>query len=262
VSRTHPVREALVLVAAIAGIGAALFAAIAVFVDQVVPHVPPRLERWVFDASWLPQEEGSGEGDADPRAAAIGALIARLAAHWPDSPYAFRVAVLEEEQPNAMAFPGGLIVVTSGLLEQVESENELAFVLGHELGHFRNRDHLRGLGRGVAFGLAMAALGWGSGGTARLATFAGLLAGREFERDQELRADRFGLELVEAEYGHVAGAADFFRRVPTPGGEVEGRIASYLATHPLSADRVEALSRTAQQHGWPQLGPVLPLGFR
>lgn len=262
VSRTHPVREALVLLAAIAGIGAALFAAIALAVDRVVPRIPPRVERWIFDAAWLPEREVSGADGADPRATAVADLTARLATHWPNSPYAFRVAVLEEAEPNAMAFPGGLIVVTSGLLEEVRSENELAFVLGHELGHFHNRDHLRGLGRGVAFGLAMAALGWGGGGTARLATFAGLLAGREFERDQELDADRFGLALVDAEYGHVAGAADFFRRVPTPGGAVEQRIASYLATHPLSADRVEALSRVARERGWPELGPLVPLRFR
>jgi len=260
VSRTHPVREALVLVAAIAGIGAALFAAIALVVDQVVPRMPPRLERWIFDGSWLPHTEPPGEdGGVDPRAVAVDELLARLAAHWPDAPYEFRAVVLEEPEPNAMAFPGGLIVVTSGLLEQVASENELAFVLGHELGHFRNRDHLRGLGRGVAFGLAMAALGWGGGGTARLATLAGLLAGREFERDQELDADGFGLELVDAEYGHVAGAADFFQRLPEPSSGVERRIASYLSTHPLNADRIEALSATAQARGWPELGPVVPL---
>ena len=57
-------------------------------------------------------------------------------------------------------------MVSTGLLEQTASENELAFVVGHEIGHFRNRDHLRGLGRGVAFGLVLAALSTSGAGTA------------------------------------------------------------------------------------------------
>ena len=260
VSRTHPVREALVLVAGIAGIGAGLFVAIALAVDLLVPRFPPQLESWLFDGSWLSVADGSREGEAaDPRSAVVDDLLMRLSAHWPDHPYAFRAVVLEEDEPNAMAFPGGVIVVTSGLLDRVESENELAFVLGHELGHYQHRDHLRGLGRGLAFGLVMTALGWGGGGTARLFTFAGLLAGRGFERDQEAAADAFGLGLVDAEYGHVAGAADFFRRLPDPNDGVTERIASYLATHPVSAERIQALSRTAEEQGWSALGPVIPL---
>ena len=56
-----------------------------------------------------------------------------------------------------MALPGGQIMVFSGLLKKVNLENELAMVLGHELGHYAHRDHLRGMGRGlgVTLGLAM-----------------------------------------------------------------------------------------------------------
>ena len=45
---------------------------------------------------------------------------------------------------NAVALPGGNIVVFAGLLKEIKSENELAMILGHELGHFAHRDHLRG----------------------------------------------------------------------------------------------------------------------
>jgi Zn-dependent protease with chaperone function len=259
VSRTQPVREALVLVAGIAGMGAALFAAIALAVDLLVPRVPPRFEQWLFDVSWIPLVDVSEGDEEDPRAAAVSDLLERLSTHWTDCPYAFRVTILDAEEPNAMAFPGGMIAVTSGLLERAGSENELAFVLGHELGHYRSRDHLRGLGRGLAFSLVMSALGWSGGGSAQLFTFAGLLAGREFERDQEADADRFGLTLVEAEYGHVAGATDFFQRMPEPEHGVEQQIATYLATHPLNAERIEALARIAQERGWSQLGPTVPL---
>jgi predicted Zn-dependent protease len=159
-----------------------------------------------------------------------------------------------------MAFPGGLIFVTSGLLDQAESENELAFVLAHELGHFRNRDHLRGIGRGVAFALVVGALGLGgSGGAAQLAAASGGLATRGFDRDQERDADRFGLEVVQAEYGHVAGAWDFFERLPEPGSVVEKQIVHYLAIHPLSEDRIDALRELARDRGWSQTESTVPL---
>jgi Zn-dependent protease with chaperone function len=151
-------------------------------------------------------------------------------------------------------------VVSAGLLEQTASENELALVVGHELGHFRNRDHLRGLGRGVAFGLVLATLSAsGAGSGADLASLAGQLAQRSFDRDQEVDADAFGLALVAAEYGHVAGASDFFRKTPGAGGLLGERMESYLSTHPLHEDRIEALTALAAERGWPTQGALVPL---
>jgi Zn-dependent protease with chaperone function len=261
VSGTHPLREALVLIAGIAGVGFVLFVVIALAVEILMPWIPPSFEVRVFSSSRIVDLLGPEGAEADRRAGRVAELLDRLARHWPENPYAFQVAIQEEGTPNALAFPGGLVVVTSGLLEQVESENELAFVLGHEIGHFRHRDHLRGIGRGVAFALVMGALGLGgSGGAAELAALSGQLAARGFDRDQESDADRFGLVLVQQEYGHVAGAWDFFDRLPDPEGSVEKEIIHYLATHPLSEERIEALHSLALERGWSQMGTVVPLG--
>jgi predicted Zn-dependent protease len=261
VSDTHPVREALVLVAGVAGLGVALIAVIALTVELLVPRITPGLEAWLFSGARLGAAFGPDTGVADdPRAEGLAQLLERLERHWPDKPYELSVAIFEESAPNALAFPGGLILVTSGLLDQVESENELAFVLAHELGHFRNRDHLRGIGRGVAFALVIGVLGLGgSGGAAQLAAAAGGLAARSFDRDQESEADRFGLEVVQAEYGHVAGASEFFERLPEPGSSIERQIVHYLATHPLSRERIEALRKLARDRGWSQLENTVPL---
>jgi Zn-dependent protease with chaperone function len=260
VSGAHPLREAALLLAAVLGAGALLVVAAAAAVDLLVPRLPASWEAKLFSATW-PDALGDDErGDADPRAQVVAELLGRLERHWPDRPYPFRAAIWEEEQPNALAFPGGWIAVTSGLLEQVESENELAFVLGHELGHFHNRDHLRGLGRGLTLALVLTAAGAsGAGSAAELAGVAGQLAQRGFDREQERSADRFGLALVAAEYGHVAGAGEFFGRLPQPESEAGRRIAGYLATHPLNRERIEALRRTAAAQGWPTSGDLRPL---
>jgi len=259
VSHTHPLREALVLVAGVAGVGIALFLAIAMSVEILVPWIPPSFEARIFSGEWIDEALGpDSELATDARAERVAALLDRLVQHWPENPYTLRVAIHEESTPNALAFPGGFIVVTSGLLDQIESENELAFVLSHELGHFRNRDHLRGIGRGLAFALVIGAVGLGgSGGAAQLASLSGQLTARGFDREQESDADHFGLVLVHAEYGHVAGAWDFFGRLPDPSGTVEKEVVHYLATHPLNEDRIDALESSAAEQGWPRSGPLV-----
>ena len=252
----NPLREFALLIAGLVGVALALIAIAALAVDRLVPLVPPSLE-----ARWF---GGIAEAIAaeDPRSAPVQALVDRLVAHWDDAPYPFHVGVLDgEPDPNALALPGGAILVTSGLLEQVGSENELAQVLGHELGHFRDRDHLRGLGRGLAAQLVLGAIGGSGELVSGLSAFAGALAQRGFDRRQERQADAFGLALVQAEYGHVAGAGDFFARLAPSDHEVPAagrRLARYLETHPSHEDRISALAAEAKANGWPTAGPLTP----
>jgi len=255
VSPNHPLQEFAVLLGGILAVSAVVVVIVTVAVDRLVPLVPARYEvRWF--SGWA---DGMEDLEPDPRAEAMQEVLERLARHWPDNPYPLRVGVIEGEQPNAFAMPGGWIGVTTGLLVQLESENELALVLGHELGHFRNRDHLRGLGRGVALALVLGALGLSDSGSASgLATFAASLTDRAFDRDQESDADIFGLSLVYAEYGHLAGALSFFDRLPESEGSIDRHVAHYFATHPLNDDRIDALITAAQGAGWPLVGqPVL-----
>jgi Zn-dependent protease with chaperone function len=258
VSRAHPLREALLLVGGVVAVAAAVAVAVAVVADLAAPHIPIELEARLF-SGWFDRGVEDDEA-ATPREQSLARLLNRMAGHWPESPYGFEIAIWDEPEANAVALPGGVIAVTNGLLESVESENELAFVLGHELGHFHNRDHLRGLGRGIAFSLLLVAVGVGGGGSAvQLASLAGQFAQRDFSRDQEIEADRFGLALLAAEYGHVSGAGAFFEHLPEPDGALESGLASYFSTHPVNADRIQALRAAAGEMGWELRGERQPL---
>jgi len=258
VSRAYPLREALLLVGGVVAIGAAVGVAVAVAADLAAPHIPIALEARLF-SGWFDRGVEDDEAVA-PRERSLAQLLNRMVRHWPENPYVFEIAIWDEPEPNAVALPGGVIAVTNGLLESVESENELAFVLGHELGHFHNRDHLRGLGRGIAFSLLLVAVGVGGGGSAvQLASLAGQFAQRDFNRDQEIEADRFGLALLAAEYGHISGAAAFFDHRPERDGTLEGGFASYFSTHPVNADRIQALRAAASEMGWELRGELQPL---
>lgn len=247
VSPEHPLAELATLVLGIALIGLALLAVAALAVEGAVRWLPVELEQRIF----------GGVPEPGASAPALDALLQRLARHGPGEPSGLRVAILEADVPNAFALPGGQLLVTRALLEQAGSENELAFVLGHELGHVAGRDPLRALGRGLLVSLVLGALGAEG---ASVAASAAELGERSFSREQESAADRFALALVAREYGHVAGAADFLRRLPdAEEANAATQAASWLATHPRSHARVAELERLAESHAWSTHGELTPL---
>jgi len=197
----------------IVGVGL-IFAVIAValifLVEIALYFVPAEKEAALFE-DWLPNDIVAVSED-DERSQAVDALLKRLSQHYPDSPYSFRIAIDDSEFMNAMALPGGLIVLTAGLLDAVKSENELAFIIGHELGHFKNRDHMRALGRGVVLGILFVAIS-GSGAGSNYGASIADLALRGFSRSQEASADEFGLGIVQKEFNHVADSWRFFARI-------------------------------------------------
>ena len=256
VSDTHPLVEAGTLVVGLTAIFVAIVLLLIFLIEVVLYFVPAEKEAALF-RDWLPGDLTT-VSPADDRLYETQALVDRLAVHWPDSPYTFRVEIDNSEAANAMALPGGLIVITDGLLRQVESENELAFVLGHELGHFRNRDHLRALGRGVVLSLFLVAT-TGSD-VSGLGIKVSDLALRSFSRKQELAADVFGLAIVNAEYGHVNQAWRLFERWDE-GSRKLFDIVAYTSTHPQPGDRIERLEELAREEGWAVDGPVTELGW-
>ena len=257
VSDTHPLVEAGTLMI---GLGLLFVFAtfVLVFVVEVALYfVSPEAEAEFFEG-WAPGDLASLDED-DRRLQETRALVGRIARHWPDSPYEFRLEVDQSEVPNAMAFPGGLVIVTTGLLDRVESENELAFVLGHEIGHFKNRDHLRMLGRGFVFSIFFNVVLASDGSDAFGLTVADL-ALRGFSREQESEADLVALEMLQAEYGHVDQSWRFFERLIEEERESTWLFV-YLSTHPAAEMRIDEIREHAYAEGWPVVGDTTPLSW-
>ena len=254
VSDTHPLAEAGALVAGLAAIFVAIALLLIFMVEVAVYFVSTEDEANLF-ADWLP-DDLLAVSRTDDRLRETQLLVDRLALHWPETRYQFRVEIDDSELSNAMALPGGLIIVTQGLLDQVESENELAFVLGHELGHFRNRDHLRALGRGVMLSVFFAVV------TGNDVTGIGLTAAdltlRSFTRQQETKADEFGLAIVHAEYGHVNEAWRLFERWAITDNNLIDLV-TYLSTHPDTGDRIADMRELTRIRAWQTNGEVTAL---
>lgn len=244
-SQVHPLRELAVLVLGVGLAAIALVVVVGEAVDWLVPRVPPSWEEKIFPRLLMVDVDETVE---PRRRARLERLLTRMESHWPENPYELRLGMVDREEPNAFALPGGTVLVTTGLVDAAESENELAFILGHELGHFHNRDHLRGLSRGLVLSLILASLL--DEGAVEFLTVAEGFALRSYSREQESAADRFGLELLHSEYGHVAGATDFFARMPEPEGRMKRSAVAYVSTHPLGHDRVRRIETMAVDRGW------------
>lgn len=251
VSKTHPLAEASTLVVGLGILFALLTIALIFLIEIALYFIPPEAEKQLF-GNWLPEDLVT-VNPYDERLVATQELVETLSRHWPDSPYKFTVEIHETDVPNAMAFPGGLIVVTQGLLDEVESENELTFILGHELGHYYNRDHLRALGR-----LAVLSMVFATGAGDVNVTVADLTL-RGFGRRQETRADEYGLRIVQSRYGHVNQSWRLFERWEERDPDDSIGVLNYLSTHPASGDRIDDIKELAEREGWPLQGDVHPL---
>lgn len=237
-------REILVLVGATLALFLAAYFLIGGLVELMLPRISVARERAWFGDFTLPMQsvEPANAMEIAQLAAARKAL-ARLTSQPGVPALDYKLVLVGEKDPNAFAFPGGTIGLTRGMLDLADSEIALAFVLAHELGHFAQRDHLRGLGR--AFGRSLAwALIFGDADEL-LGHRAGTLLDLAHSRRQETGADDFGLALVQRAYGKTAGSDRVFRWLEqnqqTPGWS------RWLQTHPAAGDRVERLRKAAER---------------
>jgi len=246
VSREHPLGEFFILAGGISAVFVAVFVSLGLALDFVVPRIGPELEDrlgGVYLAAFDVDEERSA---AEKR---LQSLLDGLAARLDEPGREFRVHIVPSGEVNAIALPGGHIVVLSGLVKRAASENELVMVLGHELGHYLERDHLQGLGRGLVL-VFLSSLLFGADSPLSNLTLA-LLGGAEmqFSQSQEMRADEWGLELLMREYGHAGGATAFFRRLAE---KEKGKELLYLfSTHPFPQERIEAIEEAVRERGYP-----------
>jgi predicted Zn-dependent protease len=256
VSHTSPLKELFLLLGGALGILLVIYVVLGFAVDLIVPRLPPGIEGHLGElyAQSFSSEEQTAAGEH------LQELLNDLVKELPDDPVGhYYVHLIPSSQPNALALPGGHIIVLSALVEELDSENELAFILAHELGHFANRDHLRGLGRGLVM-MTISAFLFGVDNELTSFLMNSLMTVEmKFSQRQETKADLFALDLLNKRYGHIAGAVDFFRKAAEK--EARSRLAYYFATHPYPEDRVATLQQQIQKKGY-AVGERLPLDER
>lgn len=177
----------------------------------------------------------------------VSGLGHRLAgvSHRPDLPWEFNV--VNASAINAYALPGGKISVTRGLVNRLENEDQLAFVLAHEVGHVSARHHVSQHATGVLVNLAIAGLGVGlavsdsryTGVGLAVAGVAGALLMTSYSRDQERQSDELGyLYMTRAGYNPRAMLGVFQVFLSMQRGEPSA-VERLFHSHPLPVERIE-----------------------
>jgi predicted Zn-dependent protease len=187
----------------------------------------------------------------------VAAIGSRLVADLPQQVAQYRFQIVDMNEPNAFALPGGYVYVSRGLLALANSEDELAAVIGHEIGHVAARHHARQQTRstlatpftlatglaGAVTGIVAPRLGSAISGAGALAT-GGLLA--YYSREQEREADAIGVRLAAG--GGWDPAAMSSLLVTLSRDEIfergSERAATFLDSHPAPPER--ATSTAAQ----------------
>lgn len=182
--------------------------------------------------------------------AALGRLTDSLV-EAVDSPYTFRVQVVPHPTINALAMPGGYVVIFSGLLEFAETPDEIAGVLAHEMAHIVHRHVIAAMLRELGYVLIFDLLSGGAAGGA--ISIGHELLTLSYSREAEAEADATGLEILKragiGAHGFVA-LWDRMRNREGKGGAVKPP--ALLSTHPDSDARA-TLARAARQTGTPAL---------
>jgi metalloprotease len=220
--------------------------------NSLINFIPPKFEQTLGSLIVPIYQEKSEDS---PIQDTLNQLLDQLETHLPDNPDQrdrdYQVFYIPENTVNALAIPGDRIIIYQGLLKEMDSENELMMVLGHELGHFAHRDHLGSLGRII---LVKGLLSYFLGDLSSLAIIVENISNAQFSQTQETKADQFGLNLLYLNYNQVAGATDFFEKL----SQKQALNWSFLATHPAPEKRVKQLKQLIEKQGY-SLGEKTPL---
>ena len=178
----------------------------------------------------------------------------RILATLPKQPFNYQFHVIDEDIYNAFATPAGHIFVYTGLLNAMETEEELAGIMGHEVAHVYCRHisqkierskkirmaTLAGMAAGVLLGMGGAAE---AGNAVRMgSSAAGQSAELSYSRENEMQADLFGVEFLTKSNYSAAGLLEILKKIRSKTWFGSDQIPTYLMTHPAVEDRIAFLT--------------------
>ncbi|MEW5908300.1 MAG: M48 family metalloprotease [Thermodesulfobacteriota bacterium] len=184
----------------------------------------------------------------------------KILAAMPDQSFNYRFYIIKEEVYNAFAGPGGHIFINSGLFLAMETEEELAGIIAHEIAHVLCRHISEKIERSKKIGIAtlagvVAGIFLGAGGASEVAnavTLGSIAAAQSanlaYSREDEIQADQIALKyLSTAGYGRE-GLLSVLKKIRSKQWFGSEQIPSYLSTHPASEDRMAYIGTWIEIH--------------
>jgi len=168
-----------------------------------------------------------------------------------DAKVPFTIKVLDSEEVNAFALPGGFFFVNSGLMLKAESEAELAGVMAHEIAHVAARHGTKQATKGEIINLATIPLifmgGWTGYAIRQGASVAIPLGFLKFTQSTESEADYLGLQYLYKSGYDPTAFVDFFEKIQSLEKKKPGTLAKIFSSHPPTDNRIKSAQNEIQK---------------
>ena len=172
----------------------------------------------------------------------IDALGKSLAAHAPGDKYPFQFKIVNDTAINAFALPGGFVYINRGAIEAADSENQIAGVMAHEIGHVVLRHGTNQVSKAYLAQAPLSILGGvlGSNSVGGVLAQLGLSLGLnslflKYSRDAESQADLMGTQIMHDTGYDPRGMVEFFEKIQA---ESKGRAIQFFSDHPNPENRI------------------------
>ena len=216
---------------------AAAVAVVLLSPQWLVPLIPSSVDEKLGDA--LVGDFGGRFCSTPAGDAALKKLVASLDAN-PDD---LQVEVAKIDMINAVALPGGNVILFDGLVKQARSPDEVAGVLAHEIGHVREKHVMQALLRQMGLAVVLGGIDGNSG------ALVNNMLSMSYSRESEAEADAHSMKALGAANISPIGTASFFDRLSKMDGSAnsstsDNGIAGYMSSHPLSRSRKDAFEKS------------------
>jgi beta-barrel assembly-enhancing protease len=187
----------------------------------------------------------------------------------PNLPWEFNV--VDSNEPNAYALPGGKLSITRGLISKMESEDQLASVLGHEIGHVTakhavvsaSRQQLMGALLGVGGAVLQGTGTTGAGAILTAGQIGATLLVQKYSRDQERQADELGMKYMTAAGYNTRAFVETMQILQAASQQEPSKFETLFASHPVTSERIAtAQQRLASGYTEAQTRPASTAEFR
>jgi predicted Zn-dependent protease len=161
-----------------------------------------------------------------------------------DAKVPFTIKVLDSEEVNAFALPGGFFFVNSGILLEADNEAEMAGVMAHEIAHVAARHGTKQASRGELAQIMMIPLyvtgGWAGYIGRQVASVAIPVGFVRFSQGFEKEADYLGLQYLYKAGYDPNSFVDFFEKIESKEKKKPGTMSKFFSTHPMTEDRIKS----------------------
>ena len=152
------------------------------------------------------------------------------------------IFIEKNEQLNALCYPNGNIYITSALYKELKNEEELTFVIAHEMAHYKNKDHLLNLRRGIAGSAVLILVSIANPSNDRISkiTESGInMTDLKYSRQVEENADKYAIRVMNKIYGSAKAGVDVMNIIK----EKNSFDIEFLSSHPNIDKRIEYIKQ-------------------